>query len=101
MGNGDFAEVVEDTSLQFQPLISLTRDYLARLLFWLGLPSPYILFYLCLFCRMFHNSEIMLYSEFESYFRQSIVVSLEKLILVQVNEHLIDTAHAILILIFL
>lgn len=36
----DCAELVENTSLQFQPLISLTRDYLARLLFWLEeLPS--------------------------------------------------------------
>lgn len=34
--SGDCAEIVENTSLQFQPLISLTRDYLARLLFWLG-----------------------------------------------------------------
>lgn len=32
----DCAELVENTSLHFQPLISLTRDYLARLLFWLG-----------------------------------------------------------------
>lgn len=31
----DCAELIENTSLQFQPLISLTRDYLARLLFWL------------------------------------------------------------------
>ncbi|KAG9440225.1 hypothetical protein H6P81_020390 [Aristolochia fimbriata] len=30
----DFAELVEDASLHFQPLISVTRDYLARLLFW-------------------------------------------------------------------
>nr|XP_008373073.1 uncharacterized protein LOC103436424 isoform X2 [Malus domestica] len=29
----DCAELVENTSLHFQPLISLTRDYLARLLF--------------------------------------------------------------------
>ncbi|XP_015866396.2 uncharacterized protein LOC107403979 [Ziziphus jujuba] len=42
MGNGDFAEVVEDTSLQFQPLISLTRDYLARLLFWCMLLGHYL-----------------------------------------------------------
>lgn len=33
-GNEDCAEVVENSSLQFQPFISLTRDYLARLLFW-------------------------------------------------------------------
>lgn len=32
--SGDCAEIVENASLQFQPLISLTRDYLARLLFW-------------------------------------------------------------------
>lgn len=31
----DCAELVENTSLHFQPQISLTRDYLARLLFWL------------------------------------------------------------------
>lgn len=36
VGSEDCAELVENTSLQFQPLISLTRDYLARLLFWLG-----------------------------------------------------------------
>ncbi|KAJ8768904.1 hypothetical protein K2173_023899 [Erythroxylum novogranatense] len=30
----DCAELLENTSLHFQPLISLTRDYLARLLFW-------------------------------------------------------------------
>lgn len=33
-GSEDCAEVVENSSLQFQPVISLTRDYLARLLFW-------------------------------------------------------------------
>lgn len=38
-GDEDCAELVENTSLHFQPLISLTRDYLARLLFWLDLPS--------------------------------------------------------------
>lgn len=37
-GDEDCAELVENTSLHFQPLISLTRDYLARLLFWLDLP---------------------------------------------------------------
>lgn len=31
----DCTELVENTSLQLQPIISLTRDYLARLLFWL------------------------------------------------------------------
>ncbi|KAF3435511.1 hypothetical protein FNV43_RR22600 [Rhamnella rubrinervis] len=40
--NGDCAEVVENTSLQFQPLISLTRDYLARLLFWCMLLGHYL-----------------------------------------------------------
>lgn len=35
VGSEDCTELVENTSLQFQPLISLTRDYLARLLFWL------------------------------------------------------------------
>lgn len=31
----DCFDLVENTSLQFHPLISLSRDYLARLLFWL------------------------------------------------------------------
>jgi len=30
----DCAELVENASLPFQPLISVPRDYLARLLFW-------------------------------------------------------------------
>lgn len=34
-GNDDYPELVENVSLQFQPIVSLTRDYLARLLFWL------------------------------------------------------------------
>jgi len=34
VGNEDCAELIENTSLNFQPMISLTRDYLARLLFW-------------------------------------------------------------------
>ncbi|VVA99859.1 unnamed protein product [Arabis nemorensis] len=38
----DWAELVENTSLQFQPLISLTRDYLARLLFWCMLLGHYL-----------------------------------------------------------
>ncbi|VYS52413.1 unnamed protein product [Arabidopsis thaliana] len=38
----DCAELVENTSLQFQPLISLTRDYLARLLFWCMLLGHYL-----------------------------------------------------------
>lgn len=33
-GKDDCAELVENTSLHFQPLISVPRDYLARLLFW-------------------------------------------------------------------
>ncbi|KAI6678100.1 hypothetical protein NL676_038896 [Syzygium grande] len=33
-GNDDYPELVENVSLQFQPIVSLTRDYLARLLFW-------------------------------------------------------------------
>ncbi|XP_002518642.2 uncharacterized protein LOC8280975 [Ricinus communis] len=42
IGNEDCAELVENTSLQFQPLISLTRDYLARLLFWCMLLGHYL-----------------------------------------------------------
>ncbi|KAL1218834.1 hypothetical protein V5N11_003855 [Cardamine amara subsp. amara] len=38
----DCAELVENTSIQFQPLISLTRDYLARLLFWCMLLGHYL-----------------------------------------------------------
>lgn len=34
VGKDDCAELVENNSLQFQPLISVPRDYLARLLFW-------------------------------------------------------------------
>ncbi|KAG7579178.1 hypothetical protein ISN45_Aa03g033390 [Arabidopsis thaliana x Arabidopsis arenosa] len=41
-GDEDCAELVENTSLQFQPLISLTRDYLARLLFWSMLLGHYL-----------------------------------------------------------
>ncbi|XP_030553136.1 uncharacterized protein LOC115757160 [Rhodamnia argentea] len=33
-GDDDHPELVENVSLQFQPIVSLTRDYLARLLFW-------------------------------------------------------------------
>ncbi|XP_057963814.1 uncharacterized protein LOC131154970 [Malania oleifera] len=40
--NEDCAEFVENASLQFQPLISLTRDYLARLLFWCMLLGHYL-----------------------------------------------------------
>ncbi|ESR36116.1 MAR-binding filament-like protein [Citrus sinensis] len=38
----DCAELVENTSLHFQPQISLTRDYLARLLFWCMLLGHYL-----------------------------------------------------------
>ncbi|XP_078430301.1 MAR-binding filament-like protein [Wolffia australiana] len=38
----DCAELVENTSLNFQPLISVSRDYLARLLFWCMLLGHYI-----------------------------------------------------------
>ncbi|XXG56987.1 hypothetical protein AAC387_Pa03g4268 [Persea americana] len=34
IGKEDCTELLENTSLQFQPLISVKRDYLARLLFW-------------------------------------------------------------------
>ncbi|KAL8554647.1 hypothetical protein ACS0TY_002730 [Phlomoides rotata] len=39
---GDCIDLVENTSLQFQPLISLPRDYLARLLFWCMLVGHYL-----------------------------------------------------------
>ncbi|KAJ4964503.1 hypothetical protein NE237_024442 [Protea cynaroides] len=38
----DITELVENTSIQFQPLISVTRDYLARLLFWCMLLGHYL-----------------------------------------------------------
>ncbi|GAB2218149.1 hypothetical protein Droror1_Dr00001367 [Drosera rotundifolia] len=41
-GNEECPELVEDTSLRFQPLISLSRDYLARLLFWSMLLGHYL-----------------------------------------------------------
>ncbi|MED6196488.1 hypothetical protein PIB30_048020 [Stylosanthes scabra] len=41
-GSEDCAEVIENSSLQFQPAISLTRDYLARLLFWCMLLGHYL-----------------------------------------------------------
>lgn len=41
-GNEDCAELLENTSLNFQPIISLTRDYLARLLFWCMLLGHYL-----------------------------------------------------------
>lgn len=40
--NEDCAELIENTSLNFQPIISLTRDYLARLLFWCMLLGHYL-----------------------------------------------------------
>ncbi|KAG4211762.1 hypothetical protein ERO13_A02G121701v2 [Gossypium hirsutum] len=42
IGSEDCAELVENTSLQSQPFISLTRDYLARLLFWCMLLGHYL-----------------------------------------------------------
>ncbi|XXG63879.1 hypothetical protein AAC387_Pa05g1972 [Persea americana] len=42
IGKEDSAELLENTSLQFQPLISVTRDYLARLLFWCMLLGHYL-----------------------------------------------------------
>lgn len=42
VGSEDCAEVVENSALQFQPVISLTRDYLARLLFWCMLLGHYL-----------------------------------------------------------
>ncbi|WCJ17860.1 hypothetical protein M5689_000248 [Euphorbia peplus] len=42
VGCEDCTELVENTSLPFQPLISLTRDYLARLLFWCMLLGHYL-----------------------------------------------------------
>lgn len=52
VGNEDCAELVENTSLNFQPHLTLTRDYLARLLFWLGnfSFSPFLLFH-CVECK--------------------------------------------------
>ncbi|KAK8558653.1 hypothetical protein V6N13_098300 [Hibiscus sabdariffa] len=42
IGSEDYAELVENTSLQFQPFVSLTRDFLARLLFWCMLLGHYL-----------------------------------------------------------
>ncbi|KAG1347887.1 putative TonB-dependent receptor [Cocos nucifera] len=42
VGKDDCAELVENNSLQFQPLISVPRDYLARLLFWCMLLGHYL-----------------------------------------------------------
>lgn len=38
----DCIDLVENASLQYQPLITLTRDYLARLLFWCMLLGHYL-----------------------------------------------------------
>lgn len=58
-GSEDCAEVVENSSLQFQPFISLTRDYLARLLFWLVffLPLFICFFFFHLFIYLFIMQE--------------------------------------------
>lgn len=42
VNNEDCAELIENTSLNFQPMISVTRDYLARLLFWCMLLGHYL-----------------------------------------------------------
>ncbi|KAL5205814.1 hypothetical protein ABZP36_034023 [Zizania latifolia] len=42
MEDDEFAELVEDMSLPVQPLISIPRDHLARLLFWCMLLGHYI-----------------------------------------------------------
>ncbi|PPR86195.1 hypothetical protein GOBAR_AA34495 [Gossypium barbadense] len=42
IGSEDCAELVENTSLQFQSFISLTRDYLAHLLLWCMLLGHYL-----------------------------------------------------------
>ncbi|KAG6471090.1 hypothetical protein ZIOFF_072187 [Zingiber officinale] len=42
VGKDDHEELVENTSTQFQPIISIPRDYLARLLFWCMLMGHYI-----------------------------------------------------------
>lgn len=41
-GNGNNDNVDNNTSMQFQPLVSLSRDYLARLLFWCMLLGHYL-----------------------------------------------------------
>ncbi|RWW54293.1 hypothetical protein BHE74_00039132 [Ensete ventricosum] len=42
VGMDDCAGLMENTSIQFQPLISVQRDYLARLLFWCMLLGHYL-----------------------------------------------------------
>ncbi|CAL9751271.1 unnamed protein product [Musa acuminata subsp. burmannicoides] len=42
VGMDDCAGLIENTSIQFQPLISVPRDYLARLLFWCMLLGHYL-----------------------------------------------------------
>ncbi|KAK1322725.1 hypothetical protein QJS10_CPA02g00352 [Acorus calamus] len=41
-GGDDCAELLENAALKFQPLISVPRDYLARLLFWCMLLGHYL-----------------------------------------------------------
>jgi hypothetical protein len=41
-GTEDKGDVMENTSLNFHPLVSLSRDYLARLLFWCMLLGHYV-----------------------------------------------------------
>lgn len=65
VGSEDCAEFVENSSLQFHPLISLNRDYLARLLFWLvhlffsppgldpGMCWAYWIVFICQFSKHF------------------------------------------------
>lgn len=62
-GSEDCAEAVENSSLQFHPVISLTRDYLARLLFWL------VSFLILIICLHFH-----VYILVVNYARMSILV---------------------------
>ncbi|XP_014514749.1 uncharacterized protein LOC106772708 [Vigna radiata var. radiata] len=59
----DRAEVVENSALHFQPVISLTRDYLARLLFWGMLLGHYLR---GLECRMDLMDLLSLTSEAEN-----------------------------------
>ncbi|KAI0511361.1 hypothetical protein KFK09_011991 [Dendrobium nobile] len=42
IGKDDCAELLENTSIHFQPLITVPRDYLARLLFWCLLLGHYL-----------------------------------------------------------
>lgn len=56
----DCAELVENTSLHFQPQISLTRDYLARLLFWL--PFFLLSFLQCVYLKQSLGTWILMVS---------------------------------------